>query len=140
MQKRPQPSSSSTHSSGRGRATFPCRTSLSAASLWCSASPYPLPVQPCATNVSKRYGGVVALADGTLDVHSGDVVALVGANGSGKSTLSKILTGVVAPDAGQILLDGKPVSFNSPHAARAHGLTAVYQELSLIPDLTVEEN
>lgn len=93
-----------------------------------------------ATNVSKRYGGVVALADGTLDVRSGEVVALVGANGSGKSTLSKILTGVVAPDAGQILLDGKAVSFNSPNAARAQGLTAVYQELSLIPDLTVEEN
>lgn len=93
-----------------------------------------------ATNVSKRYGGVVALADGTLDVRSGDVVALVGANGSGKSTLSKILTGVIAPDAGQILLDGKPVSFGSPHTARAHGLTAVYQELSLVPDLTVEEN
>lgn len=93
-----------------------------------------------ATNVSKRYGGVVALADGTLDVQSGDVVALVGANGSGKSTLSKILTGVVAPDAGQILLDGKPVSFSSPHVARASGLTAVYQELSLVPDLTVEEN
>jgi ribose transport system ATP-binding protein len=93
-----------------------------------------------ATNVSKRYGGVVALADGTLDVRSGDVVALIGANGSGKSTLSKILTGVVAPDAGEILLDGKQVNFGSPHAARAQGLTAVYQELSLVPDLTVEEN
>ena len=93
-----------------------------------------------AQHVSKRYGGVVALADGTLDVSSGEVVALVGANGSGKSTLSKIITGVVAPDGGAILLDGQPVSFPSPHSARARGVTAVYQELSLIPDMTVSEN
>lgn len=93
-----------------------------------------------AQHVAKRYGGVTALADGSLDVQSGEVVALVGANGSGKSTLSKIITGVVAPDAGQLLLDGRPVTFANPHQARAAGITAVYQELSLVPDMTVADN
>lgn len=93
-----------------------------------------------AQHLVKRYGGVVALADGSLDVQAGDVLALMGANGSGKSTLSKIVTGVVAPDAGQLLLDGQPVRFASPQVARKHGIAAVYQELSLIPDLTVAEN
>jgi ribose transport system ATP-binding protein len=93
-----------------------------------------------ARNIVKRYGGVVALADGTLDVQSGEVVALLGANGSGKSTLSKIITGVVAPNAGQLLLDGQPVTFSSPQIAKRHGIAAVYQELSLVPDMTVAEN
>lgn len=93
-----------------------------------------------AQNIVKRYGGVVALSDGNLEVNSGEVVALVGANGSGKSTLSKIITGVAAPDGGQLLLDGRSVHFPSPQAARREGITAVYQELSLIPDMTVAEN
>lgn len=93
-----------------------------------------------AQNVVKRYGGVVALADGNLEVHSGEVVALVGANGSGKSTLGKIITGVTAPDEGQLLLDGRSVHFPSPQAAKKVGITAVYQELSLIPDMTVADN
>jgi len=88
----------------------------------------------------KTYGGVVALADGNLSVRSGQVTALLGANGSGKSTLSKILTGVIAPNSGRILIDGKPASFNAPDQARRAGISAVYQELSLIPDLTVAEN
>ena len=93
-----------------------------------------------AQHVVKRYGGVVALADGNLTVRSGEVVAMLGANGSGKSTLSKIITGVVAPDEGSLTVDGQPVSFRSPQAARKMGITAVYQELSLVPDLTVNEN
>lgn len=93
-----------------------------------------------AQHLSKRYDGVVALADGNLDVQSGEVVALVGANGSGKSTLSKIITGVVAPDGGTLTVDGHPVHFSSPQAAHRQGITAVYQELSLIPDMTVAEN
>lgn len=93
-----------------------------------------------AQHVVKRYGGVVALADGNLDVQSGEVVALLGANGSGKSTLSKIITGVVAPNEGQLHLDGHPVILNSPAAARKLGIAAVYQELSLIPDMTVMDN
>ena len=93
-----------------------------------------------AQNVVKRYGAVVALADGNLDVQSGEVVALLGANGSGKSTLSKVITGVVAPNQGRLLLDGREVHFSSPQAAKSLGITAVYQELSLIPDMTVAEN
>ena len=93
-----------------------------------------------AQHLVKRYGGVVALSDGNLDVHSGEVMTLVGANGSGKSTLSKIVTGVVAPDGGQLLLNEKEVNFSSPHAATVHGIVAVYQELSLIPRMTVAEN
>lgn len=93
-----------------------------------------------ARNVTKRYGGVVALSDGNLNVQSGEVVALLGANGSGKSTLSKVITGVIAPNEGQLHLDGREVEFSSPQAAKKVGITAVYQELSLIPDLTVAEN
>jgi ribose transport system ATP-binding protein len=93
-----------------------------------------------ARNVVKRYGGVVALSDANLDVNSGEVVALIGANGSGKSTLSKIINGVVVLDGGQLLLDGQPVSFSSPQAAKNQGIATVFQELSLIPQMTVAEN
>src|SRR3712207_321701 len=93
-----------------------------------------------AQHLVKRYGGVVALADGSLDVEAGEVVALMGANGSGKSTLGKIITGAVVPDEGRLLLDGEEVRFSSPQAARRAGISAVYQELSLVPDMTVAEN
>jgi ribose transport system ATP-binding protein len=93
-----------------------------------------------ARNVVKRYGGVVALSDANLEVQSGEVVALIGANGSGKSTLSKIINGVVALDGGQLLLDGKPINFPSPQAAKKLGISTVFQELSLIPQMTVSEN
>lgn len=98
------------------------------------------PISLSASHVTKHYGGVTALADGNLVVNAGQVVALLGANGSGKSTLSKIITGVVAPDGGQLLLDDQPINFSSPQAAKKHGITAVYQELSLIPDMSVAEN
>ncbi len=93
-----------------------------------------------ALKIVKRYGGVVALAEGSLEVASGEVLALLGANGSGKSTLGKIITGVVAPNEGQLHLNGQPAAFNSPQDARRQGIAAVYQELSLIPDMTVAEN
>jgi ribose transport system ATP-binding protein len=93
-----------------------------------------------AEHLVKRYGGVVALADGSLSVSGGEVLALMGANGSGKSTLGKIITGVVAPDGGALRLDGREQRFRSPQEARRAGIGAVYQELSLIPDLTVAEN
>lgn len=93
-----------------------------------------------AKHVVKHYGGVTALADGNLDINAGEVVALLGANGSGKSTLSKIITGVVAPDDGQLHLNGKHVAFASPQEATNLGISAVYQELSLIPDMSVAEN
>src|SRR5512140_3718363 len=93
-----------------------------------------------ARHIVKRYGGVLALSDGNLDVASGEVVALMGANGSGKSTLSKVITGVVAPNEGQLLIDDQPARFSEPSAAKRLGIAAVYQELSLIPDMTVAEN
>jgi ribose transport system ATP-binding protein len=62
-----------------------------------------------AQQITKRYGAVTALADGNLETQSGEVMALMGANGSGKSTLGKIITGVAAPDQGQLLLDGKSI-------------------------------
>src|SRR5688572_24967738 len=93
-----------------------------------------------ARGIVKRYGGVVALADANLDIHSGEVLALIGANGSGKSTLSKIINGVVAFDGGQLLLDDQVVTFASPHVARDLGISTVFQELSLVPQLTVAEN
>src|SRR5512136_2794582 len=93
-----------------------------------------------AQNIVKRYGGVLALADGNLEVNSGEVVALVGANGSGKSTMSKIINGVVVLDGGQLLLDGKAVQFASPQAAKSMGISTVFQELSLVPQMTVADN
>ena len=93
-----------------------------------------------ARNVVKRYGGVVALSDANLDVRSGEVLALIGANGSGKSTLSKIINGVVVLDGGQLLLDEQPDPFRSPHAAKSLGISTVFQELSLVPQMTVAEN
>src|SRR5215210_1451097 len=93
-----------------------------------------------ARNIVKHYGGVVALSDGNLDVQAREVVALIGANGSGKSTMSKVINGVVVLDAGQLLLDGEPVHFASPQAAKNAGISTVFQELSLIPQMTVAEN
>ena len=93
-----------------------------------------------ARSVAKHYGAVRALSDGTLEVGKGEVVALLGANGSGKSTLGKVVTGVVSPTRGELLLEGLPVTFASPYAARQRGVTAVYQELSLVPDMSVAEN
>lgn len=99
-----------------------------------------MPFTLSARDVRKRYGAVQALVDGTLEIRSGEVVALLGSNGSGKSTLGKILTGITQPDAGTLTLEGATVQFRSPIEARRRGITAVYQELSLVPDLTVAEN
>jgi ribose transport system ATP-binding protein len=93
-----------------------------------------------ARHVQKHYGGVHALSDANLEVQSGQVVALIGANGSGKSTLSKIINGVVVLDGGQLLLDDQPIQLSSPQAAKKLGISTVFQELSLIPQMTVAEN
>ncbi|WP_374333057.1 sugar ABC transporter ATP-binding protein [Aestuariivirga sp.] len=92
------------------------------------------------TGVSKRYGGVTALKEADLAVTSGRIHAVLGENGAGKSTLIKIMAGVLAPDEGTIALDGNAVSFATPAAANAAGIVCVFQELSLIPDLTVADN
>jgi ribose transport system ATP-binding protein len=91
-------------------------------------------------DIVKHFAGVTALYNGCLTANSGEVVALIGANGSGKSTLCKIITGVVAPDDGQLLLNGTPISFSSPIEALKSGIAAVYQELSLVPSLTIAQN
>src|SRR5262249_52183859 len=90
--------------------------------------------------ISKRYGGVRALQGADLVVEAGRIHAVLGENGAGKSTLIKIMSGVVAPDEGHMLLDGHPVSFASPAAANAVGIVCIFQELSLIPDLSVADN
>src|SRR5215207_5684405 len=93
-----------------------------------------------ATDIAKHYGAVVALRSASLAVRPGEVHALMGANGAGKSTLVKILTGGVRPDAGTILVRGKPFNAHSPAEARRGGIVSVYQEPALIPDLDVRSN
>jgi ribose transport system ATP-binding protein len=90
--------------------------------------------------ISKHYGGVRALDDVRFECGRGRIHALLGENGAGKSTLIKILAGVVQPDAGSIVLDGQPVSFATPAAANDAGVACIFQELSLLPDLTVADN
>ena len=93
-----------------------------------------------ATGVAKNYGAVAALRNASLEVASGEVIALMGANGAGKSTLVKILTGAISASAGDILIRGERRPIRSPADARRAGLVPVYQEPSLIPDLDVYDN
>jgi ribose transport system ATP-binding protein len=88
----------------------------------------------------KRFGAVTALAGVTLDVHEGEILALLGDNGAGKSTLIKALSGVHQLDAGRIAIDGHPVDFRTPHDARAAGIDTVYQDLALFDNLTPAAN
>ncbi|BCM20566.1 sugar ABC transporter ATP-binding protein [Mesorhizobium sp. J8] len=90
--------------------------------------------------ISKRYGGVRALEKADLTVAAGSIHAILGENGAGKSTLIKIMAGVVAPDEGRMTLDGGEVSFASPAAANQAGIVCIFQELSLIPELSVADN
>jgi ribose transport system ATP-binding protein len=90
--------------------------------------------------ISKRYGGVRALADARLECARGRIHAVLGENGAGKSTLIKVVAGVVKPDAGTIELAGKPIVLETPAAASRAGIVSVFQELSLLPDLTVADN
>ncbi|MGL4238524.1 sugar ABC transporter ATP-binding protein [Tabrizicola sp.] len=93
-----------------------------------------------AKGVAKRFGAVVALRDASLQVARGQIVALMGANGAGKSTFVKILTGALKPDAGHVRIRGEDSTISSPAGARRSGLVPVYQEPSLIPDLSVTDN
>jgi ribose transport system ATP-binding protein len=90
--------------------------------------------------ISKRFGATRALDGVSLAVRAGEVLALIGENGAGKSTLMKILSGAHAPDAGAIQLDGRPFAPKGPHDARTSGVAMIYQELTLAPDLSVEDN
>ncbi|MER9448280.1 sugar ABC transporter ATP-binding protein [Mesorhizobium sp. M0254] len=93
-----------------------------------------------ARNVVMSYGGVHALKGVNFDIHRGKVTTLFGENGAGKSTLMKILSGVVTPTSGDIVLDGNLVSFASSSDARDRGISIIHQELSLAPNLSVRDN
>src|SRR5437762_10289955 len=90
--------------------------------------------------ISKAFPGVVALDGVDFHLRAGEVHVLLGENGAGKSTLMKILSGAYRRDAGEITVDGRPVSIGSPRDAQALGIATIYQELSLVPQLTVAEN
>jgi ribose transport system ATP-binding protein len=90
--------------------------------------------------VSKAFPGVLALDDATLQLHPGEIHALMGENGAGKSTLIKILTGLYRPDSGRLLINGRAQVFNSPRDAIAAGVSAVHQERNLIPRFSIGEN
>ncbi|HEX4306098.1 MAG TPA: sugar ABC transporter ATP-binding protein [Solirubrobacterales bacterium] len=90
--------------------------------------------------VSKHFGAVAALQDATFVGSGGEVHALLGENGAGKSTFIKILAGALAPDSGDVTLDGKALEVSKPQDAAEAGIAVVYQELSLIPDLTVAQS
>ncbi|MGE5373844.1 MAG: sugar ABC transporter ATP-binding protein [Bacteroidota bacterium] len=91
-------------------------------------------------NISKSFSGVEVLHRVSFALRPGEVHALLGENGAGKSTLVKVITGVHQPDGGEVLLDGNPVHFRDTWETRQAGITAIYQELSLFPDLNVAEN
>ncbi len=90
--------------------------------------------------IDKAFGGVAALRGARLAVGYGEAHALIGQNGAGKSTLIKILTGAYARDAGTVLFDGVPIDFKTPVEAQTGGISTIYQELNLIPLLSVAEN
>ena len=89
--------------------------------------------------IRKRFPGVLALDDVDFDVRPGEVHALMGQNGAGKSTLIKVLTGVHSPDAGEMTFLGRPLHVSSPADAQARGISTIYQEVNLVPTLSVAE-
>jgi inositol transport system ATP-binding protein len=93
-----------------------------------------------ARNITKSFAGIQALVDVSLSLRSGAVHALMGENGAGKSTLMKVLAGLLQPDSGEVLLNGRHVALRSPREAIRHGITMIHQELTPIPELTVAEN
>ena len=93
-----------------------------------------------ADGITKTYPGVQALKSASLELRAGEVHALVGENGAGKSTLIKIFTGAVQPDSGEISLNGRAITNNSPRLAKNLGIAAIYQQPALFPELTVAEN
>ncbi|WP_417811464.1 sugar ABC transporter ATP-binding protein [Thalassospira alkalitolerans] len=91
-------------------------------------------------NISKTFPGVKALDGVELQLYPGQVTALIGENGAGKSTLVKVLTGIYAPDGGDILIDDKPVTMQAATDAKRHGISAIHQEAVMFDELTVTEN
>lgn len=98
------------------------------------------PVLLTAANLTKSYDAVEALKGASFELRAGEVHALIGENGAGKTTLIKIIAGAVTPDSGVLELDGQAISGNSPRRAKSLGITAIYQEPALFPELSVAEN
>lgn len=90
--------------------------------------------------ICKRFGGVQALSNVHLRIERGSIHGLIGENGAGKSTLGKIISGVIRPDEGKLVVDGRVVSYDSPHSALADGVAMIQQEIALVPKLTVLQN
>jgi len=93
-----------------------------------------------ADSIAKYYGNIVALKDISTHVNAGEVTCILGDNGAGKSSFIKILSGVHRPDGGRLLVDGEEVQFNSPRDARAKGIATVYQDLAMVPLMSVWRN
>jgi simple sugar transport system ATP-binding protein len=91
-------------------------------------------------HISKYFGSVNALQDVSLAVYAGEVTCVLGDNGAGKSTLIKILSGVFSPDSGDLLMEGSPVHFANPRAARSYGIATVFQDLATVPLMSVWRN
>jgi simple sugar transport system ATP-binding protein len=91
-------------------------------------------------NVSKRFGGVNALQDVSLELFPSEVTCVLGDNGAGKSTLIKILSGVFPPDSGELVIDGTPVHFTNPRTARSYGIATVFQDLATVPLMSLWRN
>ena len=91
-------------------------------------------------NITKRFGGLTAVDQVSLDIYPGEVVGLLGDNGAGKSTLIKMISGVYHPDGGQIIYQGKEVNFSSPLEARRQGIETIYQDLALCENLDATDN
>jgi fructose transport system ATP-binding protein len=102
-------------------------------------TPTPTPVLQ-ARGLVKRYGHVTALNGADFEINAGEVVAVIGDNGAGKSTLIKCLSGAIAPDEGEVLLDGEPVALKTPLDARARGIETVHQNLAVSPALDIASN
>ena len=91
-------------------------------------------------HITKRFPGVVALDDVSLQFFPGEIHAVVGENGAGKSTLMKIMSGAYIPDSGTIYLDGKKIFFSHPQQAQQRGVSIIYQEFNLLPERSVAHN
>ena len=105
-----------------------------------SAAAPALPALVSVHNIGKTFGHTVALRGVSLQGHAGSIHAITGENGAGKSTLMKLLAGVHRPDSGELRIHGRPLQLHSPAAARAAGISTVFQELTVLPNLTVAEN
>jgi len=90
--------------------------------------------------ITKRFPGVVALDNVSFYLKKGEIHSVIGQNGAGKSTLMKILAGDYRPSQGEIFMFGEPVTFNNQRESREHGISIVYQDLSLLPNLSVADN